>query len=385
MFDKSEELFPYKKKLNFIAFCSVSPLYAPAAKAAKDYYDRQSVDGLCLYDYYAGALSIPARFRSAVAKLISTSPENITIPTNTSEALNLVANGYPFQPGDEIVSFVHEYPANHYPWVLQQKRGVKLKLLQNDNLKEKIPQGLVGGWSNIEALVTKKTKIISLSHVQFTSGYAADLAELGAFCKNRGIDLVIDAAQSLGSLPIDVEKYGISALAASGWKWLLGPVGTGVLYTSKAFRDKIEITMSGADHMLQQMEYLNHDWNPFEDGRKFNYSTISYASVEGLATVIDQVFNHYSVEAIQKEIFRLQDLALSLLDRTKYLPIEHEPRHRSGILAIVPKKGNAKEIHAELKKNNVLITPRDGYLRFAPHFCTTELEIEKAISLLNKL
>ena len=385
MFDKSEEKFPYKKNLNFIAFCSVSPLYAPAAKSAKEYYDRQSAEGICLYDYYAGTKSIPAGFKNTAAKLLKVDADDISIPTNTSEALNLIANGYPFEPGDEIVSFEHEYPANHYPWVLQQKRGVKLKLLPNDNLGGKIPKGLVGGWSNLESLVTDKTKLIALSHVQFTSGYAADLEKLGQFCKSRNIDLVIDAAQSLGSVPIYPEKYGISAVAASGWKWLLGPVGTGVFYTSKKFREKIQITMSGSDHMKQQAEYLDHTWQPFDDGRKFNYSTISYASVAGLTTVIEEVFNRYSVENIQKEIYRLQDLALAILNKDKYLPILHEQQNRSGILALVPKNSNAKELHTELKKQGVIITARDGYLRFAPHFCTTEEEIEKAVNILNSL
>ena len=389
MFDKSVEKFPHKKNHTFLAFCSVSPLYAPAANAGQKFLEAQAKDGICLFDQYT---ELTTRFRKAAGKLLDVDMRDITIPINTSEALNIVANGYPFKPGDEVISFEHEYPANHYPWVLQQKRGVKLKLLQNHKLSNPVLEGkdadgLIGGWSwqELESLVTERTKIIALSHVQFTSAYAADLEKLGEFCKGKNIDLVIDAAQSLGSLPIYPEKYGISAVAASGWKWLIGPIGTGVFYTSAEFREKIEITMSGSDHMEQQAEYLDHSWRPFSDGRKFNYSTLPYACVEGLSTVIEEVFNTYGIEEIQKEIYRMQDFGLKLLNRDKYTPLVHEGVYRAGFISIIPKNGDAKEIHLELKKQGVLITPRDGYLRFAPHFCSTEEEVEKGISILNSL
>jgi len=384
MFDKSPEKFPYKKNINFLAFCSVSPMYGPAADAGKKFIEAQRDSGLCLFEQYT---DLAGRYRKAVAKLLQTEAENITIPVNTSEALSTIANGYPFKSGDEIISFVHEYPANHYPWRLQEKRGVKLRLLKSDNLGGRIPEGFSGVWnfSELESLVNDKTRMIALSHVQFTSAYAADLEKLGKFCKEKKIDLIIDAAQSLGSLPVYPEKYGISAVAASGWKWLLGPIGTGVLYTSAEFRDKIEITMTGSDHMEQQTEYLNHTWQPYTDGRKFNYSTLPYNCVESLSTVIEEVFNHYGIPAIKKEIHRLQDFGLELLDRDKYTPLLHEGINRAGFISLIPKKLAATDIQAKLREKGVIISAREKYLRFAPHFCSTEQEIEKGIGILNGL
>ena len=357
-------------------------MYGPAAAAAEKFIQAQRDSGLCLFEQYS---DVATRFRNASAKLLKTTPENITIPVNTSEALSTIANGYPFSPGDEIISYVHEYPANHYPWRLQEKRGVKLKLLKSDNLSGKIPEGYAGVWnfSELESLVTTKTKIIALSHVQFTSAYAADLEKLGKFCKDKKIDLVIDAAQSLGSLPVYPEEFGISAVAASGWKWLLGPIGTGVFYTSAEFRDKIEITMTGSDHMEQQTEYLNHTWQPYTDGRKFNYSTLPYSCVEALSTVIEEVFNHYGIEAINKEILRLQELGLSLLDRDKFEPVLHDGVNRAGFISLIPRKMQATEIQAKLIEKGVIISAREKYLRFAPHFCNTDEEIEKGINILN--
>ncbi len=307
----------------------------------------------------------------------------------------MVANGYPFEPGDQIVSYVNEYPANHYPWVMQaKKRGVELILLSDVDARQEdrpytgpIPDNFARSWSfeELESVVTDRTRIIALSHVQFTSGFAADLPRLGEFCKSRDIDLVIDAAQGLGCLPIYPDEYNIACVASAGWKWLLGPVGTGVLHTSPEFRDKIEITMSGADHMVQDTDYLNHTWNPHTTGQKFEYSTVSYAVLDGMATGLEEVFLPNTMEAIRDHNFALQQLALEQLDMTKYQPVVHVPEHRSGILALIPKVSDAKRISAELDKQSIIITPRDGYLRFAPHLCTTEDEVTQSIAALNEI
>ncbi len=386
--------FPHKENINFLGYCSVSPLNKPAADRAAKYVQRQSEIGRGIIFEYSGDQHVGRRFKKNFGALLKTSPDNISMMTNTSEGLSMMANGYPFEPGDQIISYVNEYPANHYPWVLQQRRGVELIQLSDTDVPQEdrpytapIPDKFARGWSfaELESVVTDRTRIIAISHVQFTSGFAADLPKLGAFCKERGIDLVVDAAQGLGCLPIYPEEYNIACIASAGWKWLLGPVGTGVLYTSPDFRAKVEITMSGADHMVQDTAYLDHTWNPHTTGQKFEYSTVSYAVLDGMATGLEEVFLPNTMEAIRDHNFGLQEQALELLDTSKYQPIVHLPEHRSGILALIPKVSSAKAISAELDKQDIIITPRDGYLRFAPHLCTTEDEVQRAVAALNAI
>jgi len=387
--------FPIKQTINFQAHCSVSHLNKPAADRAAHFLDRQVAVGRGLLSEYVGAENVANRFHRNFGQLMQTSPDNITMTTNTSEAICMIANGYPFEPGDQIISYVNEYPANHYPWVLQERnRGVELILLSDCDVAQEdrpytdsIPDSFARGWSleELKSKITDRTRIIALSHVQFTSGFTADLEELGALCKAHNIDLVIDAAQSLGCLPVYPEKWGVAAVAAAGWKWLLGPVGTGVMYTSPEFREKITITMSGADHMVQDTDYLNHNWNPHTTGHKFEYSTVSYALVDGLSVGVEEVFLPHSPEAIRDHVFGLQELALEKLDHEKYQPIIHLPKSRSGILALIPKVSDASAITAELEKQNIIMTPRDGYIRFAAHLCTSEDEVLAAVDALNKI
>lgn len=387
--------FPIKQTINFQAHCSVSHLNKPAADRAAYFLDRHVAVGRGLLFEYTGEENVVQRFHRNFGQLMQTSPDNISITTNTSEAICMIANGYPFEPGDQIISYVNEYPANHYPWVLQAKnRGVELILLSDTDVQQEkrpytksIHDSFARGWSleELKSKITDRTRIIALSHVQFTSGYAADLEELGALCSANNIDLVIDAAQSLGCLPVYPEKWGVAAVASAGWKWLLGPVGTGVMYTSPEFRDKIAITMSGADHMVQDTQYLDHTWNPYTTGRKFEYSTVSYALVDGLSVGVEQVFLKHTAETIREHNFALQELALDKLDCDKYQPVVHLPKSRSGILALIPNFSNASAITAELEKQNIVMTPRDGYIRFAPHLCTTEDEVIAAVEALNSV
>ena len=386
--------FPHKRNANFLAYCSVSPLNSPAADRAIHFTNRQREVGRGMLLEYVGDEHIADRFRKNFGQLMKTSPDNISMVTNTTEAISMVANGYPFEPGDQIVSYINEYPANHYPWALQTNRGVELIQLSDTDIQQEdrpytgaIDAKFARGWSfnELESVVTDRTRVVAISHVQFTSGFAANLKQLGEFCKSKNIDLIVDAAQGLGCLPVYPEEFGIACVASAGWKWMLGPVGSAVMYTSPEFRSKIAITMCGADNMKQETEYLDHTWDPFENGRKFEYSTVSYSVLDALSVGIETIFLPNTMEAIRDSNFALQELALEHLNFDKYQPVIHLPEHRSGILAIIPKFSSAKEISRTLEDQNIIVTPRDGYLRFAPHLCTTEDEVLRAVEAMNAI
>ena len=382
MFDKSTNAFPAKKNSLFLAHCAISPMQRRAKEAAQEYLEAMAEGGISNLPPF---FTLLPRFHQKCGQLLKTDPENISSVHNTAEGICLIANGYPFQPGDEIISYVHEFPSNHYPWRLQEKRGVKLVLLGDSD-----PLGSLGdlnsprGWSmaELEKKVSPKTRIIALSHVQFTSGYTADLQKLGSFCKERNIDLVIDGAQSVGCLPLYPEECNVAAVAVSSWKWLMGPFGAGLLYTSAEFRKKIEVTMVGSSSMQQGLEYLDHSWNPHVDGRKFEYSTLSWEHLAALNGLLDDVFLRYSLEDIRMEVFRLHDIFLQHLDPDLFTPLLFPDKHRSGILAILPKT-NAQELMENVGKQGIVATLRSEYLRIAPHFYLDDKEMKRAAECFN--
>lgn len=382
-FDKSGDLFPIKEKMTFLAHCSISPLYSPAAERSIELIREQQYKGFTSFGrYYFEELE---QLKLYSAQLLHTRPENMAAVKNTSEALSMVANGYPFEPGDEVISYVHEYPANHYPWRLQERRGVKLKLLDNIPARPDIDTQLPGSWSmkQLERAITPKTKVIALSHVQFTSGFAADLAALGKLCKEHGIDLVIDAAQSLGSMPLDPEKYHIAALASAGWKWLMGPFGTGLFYTAPAFRDKLQFTQVGAEMMQQGMDFLDHSWNPHESAKRFEYSSSPVIVLAALRTSVQEIHARYGADALYEEIIRLQDIFLEHLDNPAFKTVVFKKPHRSGILSLY--HDDLEGLTEVLKREKIACSARGGYLRIAPHFHNTEADMKQLAEVLNNL
>lgn len=382
-FDKSAASFPVKEQCVYLTHCGVAPMYSGAAEEIQRFTEARVRLGARVFETFGNPLT---GLHRSLGTLLGTSPANVSFMKNTAEAMSLIAAGYPFEPGDEIISYVHEYPSNFYPWHIQEERGVSVKLLPDSDPLGDLPADSPRGWSmeDLAGLVTDRTRIVTVSHVQFTSGFAADLKTLGTFCHERGIDLVVDAAQSLGSLPVEPERCNIAAIAASGWKWMLGPLGSGVMYTSPEFRDKIAVTVAGADMVTQGEDYLDHRWQPYTDGRRFEYSTTQCSYAAALRRSLDDLFLQYGAGDIRDEIFRLQDVFLDALDRDRCRPVVWPEPHRSGILSLIP-SGDPERLARRMTGKGVTVTARGGYLRIAPHFYNDEEEMVRAAGMVNEM
>ncbi len=383
MFDKSVELFPIKKEIAYLANCGNSPLYSRSAEEIASFSRARTLTGGRPAMAYPRIL---ASLRSALADLTGADAGNFSFMKNTAEAMSAIANGYPLNDGDEIISYIHEYPSNHYPWLVQQRRGAKLMLLEDSDPIGGLAPGKPRGWSidDLERATTDRTRIVAISHAQFTSGFAADIARVGEFCHQRGIDLVVDVAQSLGAMPVRPEEFHISAMAGSGWKWLLGPIGSGVMYTSPEFRAKLDMVLTGANIVVQGQNYLDHTWDILEDARRFEYSTVQLSYAAGLGRAVSEVFCKYDPSDVRDEIFRLQDIFIDRIDTDRYRPLVFAPENRSGILAIET-DDDLDSIIAAMADRGICVSARGGYLRIAPHFYNDDDELIAAAEALGSL
>lgn len=377
--DKCSNWFSVADERVFLGHCSISPLFA-ASREVMERYGREMAEGgvSALHQF----LDYIPRLHSSAGAMLKTGGENISFVQNTATAMSMIAGGYPFEPGDQIISYVHEYPSNHYPWLIQQRRGAVLRLVPD--VGEQEGKGTLLGWSmaELERLVTKRTRVIAISHVQFASGFAADLKALGAFCKERDIDLVLDCAQSFGCLPVYPEQYNIAAIATSGWKWLLGPFGAGLMYTSPALRAKLRITMAGPAMMEQGLDYLNLSWRPHQDGRMFEFSAAPFDHMAALAEVMEKVFAKNTMEQVKDEVVRLQDIFLAELhdlgvgDKQAKVLLP-DPEHRSGIVPIQV-FSEPETLMRQMRAEGVTITGPTGVLRLAPHFYMSDGQMRRA-------
>jgi cysteine desulfurase / selenocysteine lyase len=384
-FDKSAAAFPGRDRQVFLVACGASLLPAVALERMVAAAHEQAEFGGLVFGSYDETLD---RFHRTAANLLGTGASNVSFQRNTTEGLSLIAGGYPFRPGDEVISYVHEYPANHYPWRNLTRRGVRLVELPNvtysgDSGADGRPYAF--SLDDLEQRITRRTRVVALSSVQFTSGFAVSVESLAEICRDHGIDLVLDAAQSLGAVPLRPEEHDIAAVAAAGWKWLLGPIGSGLMYTSPELRDKLEHVAVGAETMMQGLDYLNHSWAPHRSAKRFEYATASPALVAALEASIAGIHLRYGVEAIRAEILRLQDLLISALDPALFIVPQRAAVNRSGILGVVPRRGTPEDLVQGLLGRGFVTSSRGGYVRIAPHFFIIDEEIARLARAMNEL
>lgn len=384
-FDKSAAAFPGRDAYVFLLSCGASPLPAVARDRLVAAAQAQADMGGLVFGSYDQTLD---RLRRTAARLLDTSSDNVSFQHNTTEAMSLIADGYPFEPGDEVLSYVHEYPANHYPWRNLSRRGVRLVQLPNVVTRGNEACGerpCAFSLDDLEQRMTSRTRVVALSTVQFASGFALDVEAVSRICREHGADLVLDAAQSLGVLPLRPDEHGVAAVAASGWKWLLGPIGSALMYTSPAFRAKLGHVVVGAETMQQGTDYLDHSWAPHETAKRFEYATSSPALAGALEASISGIHLRYGVEAIRDEVLRLQDRLLERLDQAHFDPVRHPAGNRSGVLCVVSRRRRPEELVESLLARGFVSSARGGYLRLAPHFFVTDEEIDRLAEALNEL
>jgi len=373
--------YPWQAEGVYLNHCGIAPLLPAGAAAARAWDEAQMRFGAGVF----ARLGDPTRaLHAAVGELLGVPAADVAFTRNTSEGLSMVANGLPLEPGDRILSYVHEYPSNHYPWRLQEARGARLELLPDRPCGSGLPDGLPRGFEleDLERMLRAgRVRAVALSQVQFTSGFMADLAAVGRLCREHGAWLIVDAAQSLGVAPLGPAELGVDAVAAPGWKWLLGPVGTGVLYTSPRLRSALRCTMAGADLMEQGEDYLNHAWRPHRDGRFFEYGTASMAAAAALAACVRDLPLREGVERLAEQAARLRQLLRAGLDLGCYRPVAF-PGCDGPILSW--RVDQPELVARRAAAEGVTVTVRGGYLRTAPHGYQTEAEIHRAIAVLNR-
>ncbi|HTP12859.1 MAG TPA: aminotransferase class V-fold PLP-dependent enzyme, partial [Bacteroidota bacterium] len=228
--DSIRALFPHIQSGQiYLNHASISPLSTRAVDAMTKYLQTHSNGTLVSYD---DELKIESDCRTAVQALIhAESTDRIALTGNTSDALNIVASGLPWQRGDRIILNDMEFPANVYPYHHLQEQGVAVDII-------KCPDGRISP-EMIERTITPNTRVVALSAVQFLSGFRADLARIGGLCRERKVWFIVDGIQAVGAVRVDVQRMKIDGLAAGAQKWQMSVQGTGFLYVNEALQEAI--------------------------------------------------------------------------------------------------------------------------------------------------
>lgn len=360
--------FPITENLLYLNHAAIGPLCRPAAEAMQQFTDDALRFGSLHYDHWLAAYE---SLRVAAAKLIRAHRDEIAIVKNTSEGVSTVALGLDWRPGDTIVAFEDEFPANQYPWRrLEQTCGVHIKWVRFDEPLEVIEKA------------AKNARLLAISFVQYLSGYRADLEAIGRICHGVGCFFFVDAIQGLGAFPLDVEAYHIDAMAADGHKWLLGPEGCGLLYVRRDRLPQISPVEFGWTNSASFNDYESRDMSLRPDAGRYECGTLNTIGCFGLRAAIEFVLE-VEMERIAPVVRALADLVeKGAIGRGYEIFHKRTQSNSSGIVSIRKPGVDSAALVASLKGQGIVTASRHGWVRVAPHFYISPEEIGRFVELL---
>jgi len=316
-----------------------------------------------------------AHARGAAARLVNAGPDDVALTQNTTHGMNLGVAAIDWRRGDEVVSTSTEHPGCLMPLHVAGRRfGVKLDLVEPPVTPEKI-----------EAVLTPRTRLIALSHVDWTDGTVLPLAGICALARERGVLTLVDGAQSVGNIPVDVPATGADMYAFTGHKWVLGPEGMGAFYV----RPGLPLHSPNVGyHSLSGPAGFDkgggYDLRP--DARRFEASTMSAALAGGFAAAAQGV-----IERGEGGFQEIRHRANLLMDRLSELPgvTLRSPRPaQSGLVSFEIEGIEAREAAERLLEQRFVlryVPARVPYVRASTHLFNTEGELEALTEAVGRL
>jgi cysteine desulfurase/selenocysteine lyase len=367
VWSRYRDQFPVTQNLIYMNHAGVTPLCKAAADAMRWVLEDNFHYGS---DHYDKWMACYEGLRNATAKLINADAAEIALVKNTSEGISMVAQGIDWVPGDKVIAFDEEFPANYYPWQRLESKGVTVKFLSVHDSLETIEQECRGA------------RLLTISYVQYLSGLRINLKALGDICARQKCFFFVDAIQGMGVFPIDVRDSKIHALAADGHKWLLGPEGCGVLYVQRDRQDEIAPVEFGYTNVQNCSDYGQRTKLLRTDAARYECGTMNTIGCFGLRAAIEFILE-VGVSQIGPAVQALGDQLADGARRKGYEVFgERTPETGSGIVSFRKEGVDSRMLYKHLKDAGVIGAPRAGWMRLSPHFYISPEDVDKAVSLM---
>lgn len=367
MNEEIRALFPAARKYVYLNSAAVAPMPMPAVEAVNMQLRDASENGTVNYLEWVATKN---RARQIAAEMLGARADQIAFMRNTSDGFSTVANGFNWQAGDNIVTFAKEFPANFYAWRrIRDDFGIELRLCPERRGRIDMEEFI--------SLIDGNTKIVSISAVQFASGFRADLRRIGEAARKYDALFAVDIIQGFGAMPFDLPAQVVDIASGASHKWLCAPEGCGILYLSDRARERIEPTLVGWISVEEPWDFddFEQDFKPtalaWESGT--GCSSLFYGLEQSL-----KLLRSVGAEKIEAYLEELTDYLCELLARKNYEIVSSRDKgEKSQIVCIRRRDGlPANEIARHLQDKNIIVSPRGERLRVAPHFFNIREEIE---------
>jgi cysteine desulfurase/selenocysteine lyase len=372
--EKARKYFPYlKNEIIYFNHASTGPITTKVKERIESFLKERSEEKID--DYYAFK-DVADETKVMIGEMINCSGDRIAFLDNTTNGIIWLAQGIDWKAGDRIILNDVEFPANVYPFLQLKEKGVEIDFIKSTN-------GIVTTEEIIEA-IQPQTRLISISFVQFLSGYRIDLEKIGKACRKKKIIFSVDAIQGLGAVRLDIEKFNIDFLASGTQKWLLGLQGLAFIYVRKELQDKMKSAPVGWLAVKDAWNLLDFDITTKETAERFQPGTLNNLGIYAFNSSM-KLFKEFGFDEIEKQVLSNSKYFIDELAKIGYKsPLLSLPeQHLSGIVSF--RTENAQKIFDILSRKKIVCSLREGYIRFAPHFYNTNHEIYFVVDTLKNI
>ena len=370
---EARHLFPLTERYIHMNHAGVSPMSLRAGAAIEQVVDASM--NRPYRDHWAQDEA--NRVRELVSRLINASPDSIALTRSTGHGISLLAQGLEWKAGDNVVGATGEYPANVYPWMALETRGVEFR-------QAKPIDGRVTA-DGVFSLVDARTRVVALSHVEFWNGFRVDLDAIGAECRRRGIVFAVDVMQSVGALSVDVGRTPIDFCAAGAGKWLMGPPGIGFCFFAPELLERVRPVIVGVGSVAGRDRYFVYDLTFAPTALRFEESVVSLLDTAALGAALELLLE-VGVGVIEGQVLGLSARLADGLARHGCEIVEPWPRSRaesSGIVSFRKPGISAAAVLRDLNAAHVIARTHQDFVRLSPHFYNTEEEVDRVLEVMS--
>jgi selenocysteine lyase/cysteine desulfurase len=351
----------------YVNSCSQGAL-SDHVRAAYDAYLRDWDDKGAPWDYWVERTEAA---REAFARLINADPDEIAVTTSLSAGVAALASGLRYAgPRHKVVLTDWEFPTIGQIWHAQEARGARVVHVREDDSGQIHPR-------NFRTVIDEETKLVSITHVCYRNGAKLDVESVVRLAHEHDVPVLLDAYQTIGSMPIDVRALGVDFLACGTLKYLLGSAGLGFLYARRELWQSSWPTATGwfADEDIFAMDI--HDYSPARNARRFQSGTPPVPSIyAGIAGI--ELMQEIGIAETQKHVRRLTELLIEGVDELGgTVATPRDPNRRGALVCI--ESTDAERLVSELAAEGIVTSSRDGNLRVSPHAYNTPEDIKAVL------
>lgn len=370
--DLREREFPVARRWAYLDHAAVSPLPRCAVEALMTWSNDVLHHGAVNWPAWERKVDVT---RERMARLINADPDEIVFTPSTTHGIGLVAEGFPWRTGDNVVSTEDEFPSNIYPWMNLASRGVALR---------RIPAREDGRIlvDDLAAAFDYRTRLLAISHVEFASGFRNDLDRLAELCHSRDAALFVDAIQGIGPHTIDVRKTPIDFLAADGHKWLLGPEGAGFLYIRRDWIERLRPIMVGWHSVARPHDHSRIDFTLKPNAQRWEGGSYVMPGLQALGASLELLMG-IGPELVSARILdRAEGVRERALARGWEVFGSEDPAERSAIVSLRRPGTDHAEFARRLKERGIAASCRGGRIRISAHVYNGEDDLDRLAEAL---